>query len=204
MVNLLSRQNALLTSAALFAAILILLLLLPPEQSLGHIIKVVYLHAALVQTSLLVFTTAAAAALVSFFKPNNFWAETVAATQKTGLIFWSVYLLSSTIVTYLAWGVWIAWEEPRVVISIIIWIATLLFFMLTVWIQNKKFTAVANISLAGISLYLTKTSGTIRHPLSPIAHSTSILFKIVYILVLLFTFLLALQLIRLLKISNKD
>ena len=48
------------------------------------------------------------------------------AAGKTALGIWIVYALSSMISTYMAWGVLVAWNEPRVVASIQVLAAALL------------------------------------------------------------------------------
>jgi len=197
MINPLNRKNILLSSTAILISIFLLLLILPPEQSIGHVIKIVYLHAALVQTGLLLFLASAVLGLVSFFRKKSRWAKILSASQKACLVVWSVYILSSTVVTKLAWGIWIAWEEPRVFASIVIWLAALLFGLLVLWIYNSRFTAFANIILASIAFWMTKTSGTIRHPLNPIGSSNSIMFKIFFLLIFFLILFLAIQLIRL-------
>ena len=197
MINPLNRKNILLSSTAILILIFLLLLILPLEQSIGHVIKVVYLHAALVQTGLLLFLASAVQGLISFFSTKSRWGEILSASQKACLIIWSVYILSSTIVTKLAWGIWIAWEEPRVFASIVIWLVAFLFWVLVLWIHNSRFTALANIILAGIAFWMTKTSGTIRHPLNPIGSSNSIMFKIFFLLIYVLIIFLAIQLIRL-------
>ena len=197
MKNPLARKNILLASAALFMFVVLLLVILPPEQSLGHVIKAVYVHAALVQTGLLIFMAAGLLGLISLLSGKKWWMEILCAFQKTGIVIWSIYILSSTIVTFLAWGVWIAWEEPRVIISIVIWLTALLFFALVVWIKSERFTAGANIVLGAIAFWLTKATGVIRHPLDPIGSSDSIFFKILFIFIFALTILLAIQLSRL-------
>ncbi len=180
-----------------------LLLIMPPEHKLGHVIKAVYIHAALVQTGLLIFSAAALFGVFYLFNDRAKWLTITAALQKTGVVTWSLYAVSSMVVTRLAWGVWVAWDEPRVRSSAMIWAAVLLFFILARWVGNARFTAVANILLAAVSWWLTKTAGMVRHPLNPIADSKSLLLKLFFVLIFALTVLMAIQLTRLFLQTRK-
>ena len=174
-----------------------LLLIMPPEETLGQIIKAVYIHAALVQTGLLLFLAAGLCGVGFLILKTEAWRSVMSASQTAGLIIWSLYALSSMIATRLAWGVWIAWEEPRVISSAVIWAAALLFFLMVVWIRNAYFTAAANVVLALFSWTATKSAGLVRHPFDPIGDSGSLTYKIYFLLIFTLTALLALQLVRL-------
>ena len=91
MRHLLTHQYIVPSLLALAAIALTLLLFLPPEQMLGHIIKIVFLHGALVQTGLLTFAAAGIVGLgylVSRHEPVDAWCL---AAQKTGVVVWSLY-----------------------------------------------------------------------------------------------------------------
>ncbi len=174
----------------------ILVLALPPEQTLGHIIKIVFVHGALVQTGLLTFAAAGiigAASLIMRREPLDNWCS---AAQKSGVIVWSVYILSSVVVTYLAWGIPVAWNEPRVRISAIIWATSLAFWLLGRLAQQRLFTASLNIVLAIAAWGLVKSAGILRHPFNPIGSSDSPVFKTVYAVLGVIMLLMTIQLTR--------
>jgi len=205
MIKLIERKHILPVSAILIMFISLLLFVLPPEKNLGKVIRVVYIHAVLVQTGLLLFSAAGLIGLLSLFRKSDHTHALLLAMQKTGLLIWSIYLVSSAVVTRLAWGIWVAWEEPRVVAGICIWLTALLFFALVLWIGNDQFSALANLALAIIAVWLTKTSGTIRHPLDPIGESNSLLLKMIFFLLFFIVLVLAVQCIRLfLKPENRE
>jgi len=189
--------------AALALLATMLLLLMPAEETLGQIIKAVYIHAALVQTGLLLFLAAGLGGVAFLILKSRLWRDLVSAAQTAGIIIWSLYAVSSMIATRLAWGVWIAWEEPRVISSAVIWAAALLFFLIVIWIRNAYFTAVANIVLALFSWVTTKSAGLVRHPFDPIGDSGSLSYKIYFILIFILTALFALQLVRLILKKQK-
>lgn len=173
MKKLLSIPGTIISIAILILILALMLLVVPAEKTLGNIIKVVFLHAALVQGGLLLFATAAVLGVISFFRPGTLWSRYCLAAQKTALIMWILYALSSMWVTWLAWGKAIAWEEPRVRTSAMILFLAFLIFMLVMWIREKRFTALANIVLGSAAWLLTKSAGLVQHPANPIGRSDS-------------------------------
>lgn len=175
---------------------IVLIVALPPEQTLGHIIKIVFVHGALVQTGLLTFAAAGligAASLVTRREALYSWCS---AAQKSGVIVWNVYIVSSVVVTYLAWGIPVAWNEPRVRISAIIWAAALAFWLLGRLAQSQMFTAVLNVVLAIAAWGLVKSVGILRHPFDPIGSSDSPVFKLIYAVLGVIMLLMTIQLTR--------
>lgn len=182
---------------------IILIVALPPEQTLGHIIKIVFVHGALVQTGLFTFAAAGilgAASLVTRRETLYPWCS---AAQKSGVIVWSVYIVSSVVVTYLAWGIPVAWNEPRVRISAIIWGAALAFWVLVRLAQYQVFTALLNVVLAIAAWGLVKSVGILRHPFDPIGRSHSLVFKIAYAALGVIMLLMAIQITRWLRSSSR-
>jgi hypothetical protein len=196
-MKIFNRQFIPLSLFILFVLLTATLLLLPPENSLGHIIKGVFVHAALVQTGLILFSIAGILGVISFFQKKNSWSDWTLASQKAALTIWTLYILSSMIVTYLAWGVAIAWDEPRVRSSAEVWLLAILFFVLVMWIRNQKFTAIVNMTIAIATWILIKSAGMIRHPLDPIGTSDAIMFKIFYLIIFIEIFLISIQCTRL-------
>jgi len=106
------------TFVALVAIIALLLWLSPAEQTLGNVVKLIYLHGALARTGLVTFGVAGLMGLAALVVRRSALAAWCDAAGKSALAFWIVYSLSSMISTYMAWGVLVAWNEPRVVASI--------------------------------------------------------------------------------------
>ncbi len=180
----------------LAAMSIILVLIVPPEQTLGHIIKVVFVHGALVQTGLFTFAAAGILGIAYLLTQRESAYNWCCATQKTGVVVWSVYILSSVVVTYLAWGIPVAWNEPRVRISAIIWAACLAFWLLGRLAQSQIFTAIFNLALAIAAWGLVKSVGILRHPFDPIGSSDSPVFKIMYAALGFIMLLMAVQITR--------
>jgi hypothetical protein len=162
------------------AGIALLLALTPPEKTLGWIIRPVFLHGALVQVGLLAFAAAGFLGLAYFIRRSpaiNTWCI-VAQETATGL--WIAYALSSMVTTRLAWGEWIAWDEPRVRASVhVLWFSVAC-LLLVRWMNHPTFTAVANIVAAGAVWFLIKGAGLLRHPFDPIGGSNSFTYQVLY------------------------
>jgi hypothetical protein len=180
-----------------------LLFLVPPEQTLGNIIKAVFLHGALVETGLVVFGVAGVTGLAYLVWKSKALYQWGLAAQKTAVVVWVVYVLSSMVVTYLAWGILIAWQEPRVQVSAKILGICIGFLVLTQWVDHRAFTAIANVVMGVMAWILTKGALNVQHPLNPIGSSDSTTFKWLFVAILLVVMLMAFQVMRWLKVSTE-
>jgi hypothetical protein len=179
---------------ALVGLCAVLLWLIPAEQTLGNIIKVIFLHGALVEVGLLVFAAAGLVGLAYLVWRTEALARWSLALQKTGVVLWIVYALSSMVSTKLAWGQWIAWDEPRVRASALVLGFSILCLLFVIWVDNRIFTALTNIAVAGVSWYLVKGANILRHPFDPIGTSSSDRYRLFFALLLVLVLLLAVQL----------
>lgn len=173
-------RRTLIWFAALVALALLLVAAVPPEKTLGWIIRPVFLHGALVQTGLIAFAVAGLMGLAYFVQRSTRVIAWCLAAQETAVALWVAYALSSMVTTRLAWGEWLAWDEPRVRASIhVLWfcIACLL---LVHWMKHPVFTALTNIVAAGAVWYLIKGAGLLRHPFDPIGDSDSFTYQVLY------------------------
>lgn len=190
-----TRQGTLWSAALLALLGLVLLWLLPPEQTLGGIVRVIFLHGALVQIGLVAFAVAGLLGLVYLWRRTAGVYAWLVAVQQVAVLIWIAYALSSMLSTYLAWGQWIAWDEPRVRASAgVLWFA-ITSLALVWWVGNPIFTALANIVQAGVAWVLIKGAILFRHPFDPIGASGSLTYRITYggllLVVLALAFVLA-------------
>lgn len=177
MTNFLTKPPAprrLIASLAVLLGVLILLLiLLPPEQTLGAVIKAVFLHGALVRTGLLLFAIGGLLGLATLVWERPDLQAWTLAIQETAVLLWIAYALSSMVATKLAWGQWIAWDEPRVRASInVLWFC-IAAWLLVRWVNNRTFTGLANLAVAVMAWVLIRGASLVRHPFNPIGDSTS-------------------------------
>jgi hypothetical protein len=158
----------------------ILLWLAPAEQTLGQVVKLVYLHGALIRACLLGFSVAGLLGVAALIWRRPGLVAWLQATQSGVLLVWLIYLISSMVVTYLAWGVAIAWGEPRVAATIRISIAALVICVVVELLKQPALTALGSILLAGVAWWATQSAGVIRHPLDPIGTSSSVAIRGAY------------------------
>ena len=174
----------------LLALIASLVWLSPAEQTLGNVVKLIYLHGALARTGLLAFGAAGLLGLVTLVAPRPSLAAWCDAAGKAALAIWIVYAMSSVISTYMAWGVLVAWSEPRVVASVQVLTVGLLIAGVNRFVAHPRFTAASNLLLGGLAWWLTQRAAVIRHPLNPIGGSDSVTIKGFYVALLLVCLLL--------------
>jgi len=181
----------------LILLVMVLLVLMPAEENLGGLIKLIFLHGALVQAGLLSFAAAGIFGFYYIVRKKNTIHSWCLAAQKTSVILWILYCLSSIVVTYLAWGVAIAWDEPRVQVSAKILVFCVVFLIITLWVHYKIFTAAVNVIMAVLAWFLVKSAVVVQHPFNPIGTSESPVFKIYFIALFVVILLMAIQIVRL-------
>lgn len=183
-----TRRRAL--AGALLAGIVldaVLLILAPAERTLGQVVKGVYLHGALIRASVLGLLVAGLLALAWLFTHHPPILRRLIALQRAVAVVWGLYLLSSMVVTYLAWGQIIAWGEPRVMTTLRVSAVLLAVLVVTELFRLPILRALGNIVLSAFGVIAVQTTGVIRHPLNPIGSSTSSAIKFSYAGIVLVT-----------------
>ena len=170
--------------AGLLVLLSILLALAPAEQTLGQTVKLVYLHGALARTALLLFLISLPLNLFAFVRERaavGAWGQSLvwAATA-----LWLAHLLLSMITTRAAWGVYVAWFEPRTRFTFLLGAASLLILAAAYLVDDRRFTALAYAILAAAATALQPLLGTIQHPLNPIGASPSLAIRTFYAAIL--------------------
>ncbi len=163
------------------AVVAVIIALIPPEKTLGAIIRPVFLHGALVQVGLVAFAAAGVLGLLYFLQKSPSIIRWCLTVQETAVAVWIVYALSSMVTTRLAWGEWIAWDEPRVRASIHVLWFSIACLLLVKWMNHPTFTAFANIVVAAAVWFLIKGAGLLRHPFDPIGGSNSLYYQVLYL-----------------------
>lgn len=175
---------------------LVLVFALPPEEKLGGVIRLVYVHAALVQVGLAAFAAAGLAGAWALLQRKPGPTAWSISLQRTAVILWVLYALSSAWVTHEAWGQWIAWDEPRTRASVRILGLCLAFFAISLWVGKPRFTSIANVVMGVITWILVKTAHLLRHPENPIGTSDHSSYRVLFVLLLCVTFLMGVQFAR--------
>ena len=168
-------------AGVLFVLLFVFVLLAPAESRLGNLVKLVYVHGALVWAGLATFSLAGVLGLValgvrylgrSANRAQNWYVGTGAA-GKAALVIWIIYVISAILVTGLTWGQWIAWNEPRVQATALMLGAALVLALVARLVDHPDFTAMVNVAMGILPWILVSQADAIRHPVDPIGGSNS-------------------------------
>lgn len=184
-LELLNRRVLPLLALCLLALLSMWLVLAPAEARLGNVIKLVYVHGALVWAGLGAFTLAGALALAALLSRRAAWYRAGEAAASVALLVWFVYVLSAMLVTGLTWGQWIAWGEPRVRATALILAAAVLLAVVRRAVAHPDFTAIVNLMMGILPWVVVRQAGAIRHPVDPIGGSESASIQLYYLLIVL-------------------
>jgi hypothetical protein len=176
---------------SLLALLVLWLLLSPAETRLGNLVKLVYVHGALVWAGLLTFSLAGVLGLVALGSRHllgaaegaKHWYRGTEATSLAAIIVWIIYAISSMAVTGLTWGQLIAWNEPRVRATGLILVAAIVLFVVARLVDHWDFTALVSVLMGIVSWVVVRQAGVIRHPVDPIGGSGSAAIQGFYLLI---------------------
>jgi hypothetical protein len=187
------KKGSPLLAAGLVVLLLVWVALAPAETRLGNLVKLIYVHGALVWIGLVTFSVAGCLGLVALVMQNllgwtdraRTWYRGTGAGGRAALIVWMVYALSAMIVTGLTWGQVIAWNEPRVRVTGLILIASLVVTIAARLVDHDDFTAMVNLVMGVVPWIVVRQAEAIRHPVDPIGGSESAAIQVYYLLIVL-------------------
>lgn len=179
--------------AGLLVLLLVWILLAPAETRLGNLVKLVYVHGALVWSGLFMFSLAGAVGLVALVMRHvirssggaKHWVRGVEATSLAALIVWILYVMSAMLVTGLTWGQFIAWNEPRVRATGLILVAAVILYVVARLVDQPDFAAVVGVLMGIVPWIVVRQADVIRHPVNPIGGSGSAAIQGFYWLIVL-------------------
>jgi len=203
MLRLSRRAKVSVVNLGLVFLLLFLVWLSPSEETLGSLIKLVYVHAAIVYAAFFTFMLAGVFGIIYIFTSQQKIYSWLSAFQRTAFLFWGIYFLSSIVLTYLAWG-GVGWMEPRFQLAIQILVMVSLVFLFSLWLDKPKVTALLNVGLFLVIFYLTSTVQRIFHPSNPIGKSNSSTMKFFALSMASVCFLIALLTAYLLRPSQQE
>jgi len=180
-------QSRLLLPAGVALLLLLIawVVLAPAEAQLGNLIKLVYVHGALVFSGLLAFSVAGLLGLVALIVGRPAWYRGADAAGWGALLVWIVYALSAMAVTRLAWGQLVAWNEPRVRATALVLGAAVVLELAIRLVSQRALGASVRIVMGIASWLVTRQAEVIRHPVDPIGGSASTSIQVYFLLILL-------------------
>ena len=188
-------QTNLLSLVILVATIALVTWLSPADRVLGNLVKLVYLHGAIIQIALLALVAAGLLGLAFLVWPRPALVAWSQAVERTGFILWILYVATSAASMARAWG-GIAWFEPRWVFGLQMLVIIPVMQLAGLLLQDRRLAAGLNLAVALIMLFLRWRANLVLHPLDPIGASSSLAIKGAYYLLVLLVFLTAVQLSR--------
>lgn len=179
--SLFSRQQAWLLALILVAILAVLLVLAPAERQLGNLVKVIYVHGALARSGILGLIAAGVVGVLFLIRPRPPLLRWSNAIQVASMAAFVAHFVISVIPTHQTWGVWVAFDEPRTIMSLQIIGAGLAIMLARSLIGDDRLSALANLLLAAAVALLAIRTGVLRHPLNPIGDSNSLAIKLYYV-----------------------
>lgn len=172
-------------AAGLGALLALWVALAPAEARLGNVVKLVYLHGALIWVGLITFSVAGVIGLVALVLRRPVWYRGTWAAGRAALVIWVVYVISSMAVTGLTWGQLIAWNEPRVRATGLILVAAVALAVVIRLVDHQDFAAGVNLLMGIVPWVMVLQAEAIRHPVDPIGGSQSSAIQVFYLLIVL-------------------
>jgi len=158
---------------------LLLVMLTPSERTLGTVIRWVFAHGSLTQASVYVFLVAALLA-AGYLMGNKQLYDWMKITAGIAFGLWVLGFVVSMIPAKMAWGGWVDFHEPRTQMTLRVMAVGVVFWVLTWWIDQPKFAAIALIIFSFILLFLVRSTSLIRHPMNPIGSSPDAILPLIY------------------------
>jgi hypothetical protein len=170
----LSREGIGASLVILAVAALLLAWAAPNDVTLAGTSKVVYIHGALVWTSLLMLTAAGVVGLAAmaamFIKRDNRLHAWTLALGRTGLLFWAAYIPISMLASQMAWNA-VFLAEPRYTTSFRVLAIGIIVQVIILLVNCPVISSALHVAQAVILWALLLTTPSILHPDSPILRS---------------------------------
>lgn len=162
----------------------LLILLSPEDKQLGAILKLIYLHGALVTSGLSLFTAAGLVSMITLFRSRmNF--KMLFAIEKTAVIFWVAATIIGDMTSVIAWG-GIYPDEPRFAATIIISLVSIGVYFISTSIDDRKIISLLGIGLAVSVWAIMGSAGKILHPDDPFGASEPSIRTFFFLITLVF------------------
>ncbi len=175
----------------------------PRDRILGDLVKLIYVHGALIRVGMLTFAASGLLGALFLALPRPALLDWSQASARAAYVLWIFYWFSSILSMQLAWG-GIAWSEPRFIVATPVLVAAPAVQLGTRLVGNRRLTAFANALLAGVIIFTVSRAHPVLHPLDPVGQSPSTGIRMAYYTIVGLAALIAWQLTRLLHTSASD
>lgn len=172
---------------------ILLVLQAPEDKELGPVLKLVYLHGALMSVGFFWFTIVGIVSLISVFRKNPGFSL-LFAIEKTAIVFWVAATIAGNMASQLAWG-GIFWGEPRLQATLIISLISIGIYLISSASDNPKTISFLGAGLAlSVWIFMIR-SERIMHPDNPFDVSESSI-KFFFVIITLVFFITSILTVR--------
>lgn len=162
----------------------LLILLSPEDKELGAILKLIYLHGALVTAGLSLFTAVGLVSIITLFR-SRMKFKMLFAIEKTAVIYWVAATIIGDLTSVLAWG-GINPGEPRFAATIIISLVSVGVYFISTAIDDRKIISLLGIGLSMSVWAIMGSAGKILHPDNPFGASEPSIRTFFFLITLVF------------------
>jgi heme exporter protein C len=101
----------------------------PTEREMGIVQRIFYIMVPVAWLSLLAFLILFIGSITYLVKRGSNWDTLAYSSAELGIIFTSLTLAVGSLWAKAIWGVWWAWDEPRLTATLVLWFIYLVYFL---------------------------------------------------------------------------
>lgn len=151
--------------------------LAPAEQTLGSMVKYVYIHNGLVFTSLALVTFVGILGLLYLVTGRRFFFDWARPAKQVALIFWTFYIIQGIVAMKVIWG-GIVWNEPRQLLAFSLYFVLIAIYLVSTTVHAPKLISALNVVMgASVWFFISRISAVMHPTSSPIRNSPSVLIR---------------------------
>ena len=169
---------------ALVLLLVVWVTLAPAESRLGNVVKLIYVHGALVWASILTWFLAAGAGIVGLVRRDAAWHGFSRQLGRVGLLWWALYIPVSILAANATWAN-NSWNltfllEPRFRMAFQM-IALMLIAQAVQFFDNRPSTAsITNLAVVVIMVLVMGITERVLHPPAPIRDTESLRIQLAF------------------------
>ncbi len=127
-----------LTLVLILACLYLIFIYVPTEASMGVVQRIFYIHVPLAWDAFLAFFIVFLTSILYLVKREEKWDRWAASAAHVGIIFTPLFLMAGSFWARASWGVWWAFDEPRLTFSLILWFIYIGYLLIRSYVSNKE------------------------------------------------------------------
>ncbi len=138
-----------LSLALMMASLYLVFVYVPTEKTMGIVQRIFYLMVPVGWLAMLSFLVIFISSILYLRKKEGKWDVIAYSSAEIGIVFTTLALITGSIWAKPVWGVWWAWEEPRLTATLVLWFIYFAYLMVRSFAaeesQGARFAAVIGI-----------------------------------------------------------